>query len=74
MYYDEHRPPHFHAEYDDLKAEIDIRTGKVIKGALPNRQLKLVTAWAIIHQEELMQNWNAIEDGTGNIKAIAPLN
>lgn len=30
MYYDEHRPPHFHAEYNGRKAEIDIRTGKVI--------------------------------------------
>ena len=73
MYYDEHRPPYFHAEYNGQKAEIDIRTGKVIKGALPNRQLKLVTAWAIIHQDELMNNWKAIEEGTGNIKAINPL-
>ena len=73
MYFDEHRPPHFHAEYNGLKAEIDIRTAKVIKGALPNRQLKLVTAWAIIHQDELMANWEEIEKGTGQIKTIEPL-
>ena len=40
MYYDEHRPPHFPAEYNGQKAEIDIRSAKVIKGAIPNRQLK----------------------------------
>mgnify|MGYP002650160417 FL=1 len=73
MYYDEHRPPHFHAEYNGQKAEIDIRSAKVIKGALPNRQLKHGTAWAIIHQEELLENWNEIEKGTGNVRAIDPL-
>ncbi len=26
-----------------------------------------------IIQEELMENWNEIESGSGNIKAIAPL-
>ena len=73
MYYDEHRPPHFHAEYNGCKAEISIQTCKVIKGGLPNRQLKLVTAWEIIHQDELMENWLTIENGTGNIKSIDPL-
>lgn len=73
MYYDEHRPPHFHADYNGKKAEIDIRTCRVIVGALPSKQLKLVTAWALIHQEELMQNWNKIENAEGNLKKIEPL-
>ena len=69
MYYDEHRPPHFHAEYNGQKAEIDIRSAKVIKGALPNRQLKLVTARAIFHHDAHQE----IEKGTGNVRAIDPL-
>lgn len=73
MYFDEHRPPHFHAEYNGNKAEISIKDTHVIKGKLPNKQLKLVIAWAIIHQEELLKNWQEIENGTGNIKAIEPL-
>ena len=54
MYYDDHNPPHFHAEYNG---------NKVIKGALPSRQLKLILAWCVIHQDELMQNWELSKDG-----------
>lgn len=39
MYYDDHNPPHFHAEYNGNKALIEIDKARVIKGALPSRQL-----------------------------------
>ncbi len=35
----EHNPPHFHAEYNGNKAIINIDEARVIKGALPSRQL-----------------------------------
>lgn len=57
MYYDDHNPPHFHAEYAESKALVDIQTATVIRGALPGRQLKMVLAWCEIHKDELMQNW-----------------
>lgn len=57
MYYDDHTPPHFHAEYAGYKALIDIQRGCVVRGALPSRQLKFVLAWGELHQDELMQNW-----------------
>ena len=57
MYYDDHNPPHFHAEYAGNKALVDIQEGYVIAGALPNRQLKYVLAWTEMHKDELMQNW-----------------
>lgn len=57
MYYDDHNPPHFHAEYAGYKAIFDIVGGYVISGALPSRQLKYVLAWAEMHKDELMQNW-----------------
>lgn len=53
MYWDEHNPPHFHAEYGDLKAIVSI------KDALPVKQLKLVLAWCEIHHDELMNNWES---------------
>ena len=56
MYYDDHTPPHFHAEYNGNKA-------RCIKGALPSRQLKLILAWCVLHQDELMQNWELSKDG-----------
>jgi len=35
MYYEDHNPPHFHAEYNGNKALVDINEARVIKGALP---------------------------------------
>ena len=37
MYYDDHSPPHFHAEYNGNKALIEIDAARVMKGALPSR-------------------------------------
>ena len=63
MYYDNRNPPHFHAEYNGNKAIIEIDTARCIKGALPSRQLKLILAWCVLHQDELMQNWELSKDG-----------
>ena len=57
MYYDDHNPPHFHAEYAGYRCLINIIDGCVLQGSLPARQLKLVLAWNELHSDELMQNW-----------------
>ena len=62
MYYDDHNPPHFYAEYNGNKALIEIDGARVIKGALPSRQLKLILARCVLHQDELMQNWELSKD------------
>ena len=61
--YNDYIPPHFHAEYNGNKALIEIDGARVIKGALPSRQLKLILAWCVLHQDELMQNWELSKDG-----------
>ena len=58
MFFNEHAPPHFHAEYGNHRALIDIRTLKLIEGNLPRRALELVMDWAELHQEELMKDWD----------------
>ena len=72
MYYDDHNPPHFHAEYARHKALVDIVDGCVIRGSLLARQLKLVLAWAELHKDELMQNWELAVDGQELVR-IDPL-
>ena len=57
MYYADHNPPHFHVEYAENKAMINILESTVIRGNLPSKQMKLVLAWCEIHRDELMQNW-----------------
>jgi hypothetical protein len=53
MYYNDHQPPHFHAEYNEYVAEIRIDTFEVIEGTLPRRVMGLVLEWAAIHRDEL---------------------
>lgn len=72
MYYDDHNPPHFHAEYAGRTALVDIQEGRVFRGGLPNRQLKYVLAWTELHRDELMQNWELARDGSP-LNAVAPL-
>ena len=57
MYYREHNPPHFHANYAEHTAIIDIKRLELWSGYLPPRVLGLVIEWAAIHQDELMENW-----------------
>lgn len=59
----EHNPPHIHAYYQDSKAIIDIITCELSEGNLPSKQKKLVLAWAEIHQEELMADWELASNG-----------
>ncbi len=72
MYWDEHVPPHFHAQYGDLKALVSIKEAVVMNGSLPSRQLKLVLAWCELHHDELMSNWESAMEH-GEIHRIQPL-
>ncbi len=58
MFFDEHAPPHFHAQYGEHKASINIQTLEVMDGRLPRRALNLVLDWAELHRGELLENWS----------------
>lgn len=72
MYYDDHNPPHFHAEYAGKKAIVDIQEARVISGGLPVKQTKLIVAWCEIHKDELMQDWELSKDKQ-SLNRINPL-
>lgn len=57
MFFNEHAPPHFHAEYGEYRATIDIRSLTVMEGKLPRRATELVLDWAELHQTELLRDW-----------------
>ena len=42
MFWNDHMPPHFHAEYGDKKVLVDIVNGTVIKGAFPFKRGALI--------------------------------
>ena len=72
MFYDEHRPPHFHVRYGDHEGVIRINDLLLTEGHLPPRTLGLVIEWAAKHRAALLRNWNAIETGR-QMRKIAPL-
>ena len=58
MFFADHAPPHFHAEYAEYKAVVDIQLLKISEGFLPRRAAQLVLDWAELHQAELMRDWD----------------
>jgi len=72
MFYDEHNPPHLHAEYQGEKALFDF-SGNVIRGNLHSRTAtKLTREWIDIHVVELRKDWELARAGR-EIKLIKPL-
>ncbi len=72
MYYDDHNPPHFHAFYNNYVAIYDFE-GELINGKMPPKQSKLISAWAIIHKEDLKANWSLAKNSE-KLFLINPLN
>jgi len=57
MFYREHNPPHFHAEYQGQNATFDF-DGKLLEGEIDSRTAKtLIRKWARLHGAELSRNW-----------------
>ncbi len=57
MYFADHAPPHFHAEYGECEVRVAIDTLAVITGSLPPRAMGLTVEWATLHRAELLELW-----------------
>jgi len=71
MYWDDHNPPHIHAEYDG-KEVLKAFDGKVLSGKLPAKKDKLVDAWLILREDEVKNSWELAKD-LKPLPKIAPL-
>lgn len=58
-----HHVPHFHAYYQESVAVFSISPVEIVTGSIPQRQQRLVEAWAELHQEELLADWNLLQEG-----------
>ena len=58
MYFVDHPPPHFFAEYQGHEANVSIATGEIIAGKLPRNAARIVREWALQRQGELNANWD----------------
>jgi hypothetical protein len=72
MYFDDHAPPHFHAEHHGQEAVIDFE-GRIIGGEIGSATArKLIRQWARLHRLELEANWRRAKK-LQKLENIAPL-
>jgi hypothetical protein len=72
MFFDDHTPPHFHAEYGGNKALFDFR-GNILRGQLNSKTAtKLVREWIDMHAVELEEDWRLAKSHQP-LREIAPL-
>jgi hypothetical protein len=72
MFYQEDRPPHFHAEYQGQQAAFDF-DGDLVAGDLRSGVAKrLIRDWARQHRVQLEVNWANMESGRA-LERIEPL-
>ena len=67
-----HHIPHIHVKYQGEWAVFSILEGEILEGELKTEKVKLVQAWMLIHQEELIANWDLAIAGEPVFK-IEPL-
>jgi hypothetical protein len=72
MYYHEHEPAHFHAEYQGQQAAF-LLTGEVLAGEIvAGTARRLIREWAAEHRNELEANWARMKAGQA-LERIRPL-
>lgn len=72
MYFDDHNPPHIHAEYQGSKAVFDLG-GNVTRGDLGSRTAtRLVREWIDLRVDDLQEDWELAHAGE-ELRKIAPL-
>jgi hypothetical protein len=72
MYYNDHAPPHVHAEYQGERVLLDFR-GNILRGELPSRMaLRLVREWIDLHGSDLEEDWRLARHGA-DLRPIEPL-
>jgi hypothetical protein len=75
MYYldnKKHNKPHIHVMYQDDEVIVEIPSGDVLEGKIPNSKMKLLSAWIELHKDELMADWKLAVEGQKPYK-IEPL-
>ena len=58
-----HHDPHFHAYYQENVAIYRLAPIELLAGGLPRRQQRLVEAWAELHEDDLLADWELLQLG-----------
>ncbi|HVO26218.1 MAG TPA: DUF4160 domain-containing protein [Candidatus Margulisiibacteriota bacterium] len=72
MFYSDHEPVHFHAEYQCQRGKFDL-TGRMVVGNIGSKTaLRLIRQWAKQHEAEIRANWQRMKTGKP-LETIEPL-
>lgn len=63
MFYSEHEPAHFHAEYQGQRGAFNLEGELTIGNFKSKTALKLIKQWAKLHNVELKENWKRMKKG-----------
>jgi hypothetical protein len=63
MFYKEHEPAHFHAEYQGQQGKFDLDGHLIVGNVQSGTALRLVSEWASLHRRELELNWEKMKAG-----------
>lgn len=68
----QHNKPHVHVFYAEYEASVGI-DGELLAGSLPAKQMRILSAWLAIHEDELYAAWNRAVRGEapGKIQPLA---
>jgi hypothetical protein len=75
MYYmdnKQHKLPHIHVKYQEDEVVVELPSGEVLEGNIPNTKMKLLQAWIELHKDELLADWELAVSGQQPYK-IDPL-
>jgi hypothetical protein len=72
MFFDDHPWPHFHVRYAEFRAVIALGGLEMRRGRLLSRVGRVVRQWAQMHEQELRENWQRVENRQ-RLRKVAPL-
>jgi hypothetical protein len=72
MFFNDHSPPHFHAQAAGRVARVRIDNLEILKSDLTRKQIAMVRTWAALHRDELEENWRRARNSETLIQ-IKPL-
>jgi hypothetical protein len=72
MFYKEHEPPHFHAEYQGQNGKFDLDGNMTVGNIRSKTALRLIREWAPLHRQEVAANWKKVKAGRP-LERIEPL-
>lgn len=55
--------PHIHADFQGATARVTFEPCEISQSNLPEKQARLVLAWVEIHKEDLLANWQLVQQG-----------